>query len=347
MITFRTFRNTDPPKIVELWNRTGQTRGFGRLAGCDNLEQHLFSKPYFDREGLHLAFADGKLIGLCHAGFSSNDEGTGLDRSMGTIAMLMVAPEHQRKGVGGKLLELGLDYLRKGGAKVLYIGCLNPINPFYLGLYGGSELPGVLETDVSMSQFAVKHGFKPVDTCMVYQLNLEDLAPINDTRVPLLRRQVEVQVEPWPLPFSWWHAALLGPMVALGYEMQEKGTSTPIGRAWVWEMETFSRTWGKPSVGLTDVYIEEKFRRQGYGRLMLHSVLKHLQGQKIACVEVQTMSRNMAARGLYETLGFRHVDTGHIYRLGAGAEDNTDLQDTADFPPGSLGLDKIPDTQEF
>lgn len=347
MTTFRTFLNTDPPKIVELWNRVGQSRGFGRLSDCDNLEQLIFSKPYFDRKGLHLAFDGDQLIGFCHAGFGSDFEGKHLDKSMGTIAMLVVDPSRQRQGIGSQLLVRGLNYLREQGSTVLYLGCLNPVNPFYLGMYGGSELPGVLESDESMSCFAIKHGFKRADTAMVYQLNLDELKPITDSRVPLLRRQVEVQVEPFPLPLSWWHAATMGPMVTLGYEMHDKASETQIGRAWVWEMETFSRAWGVPCVGLTDVFIHEAYRRQGYGRLMLHSILKHLHGQKIALVEVQTMSRNTAARGMYESLGFSHVDTGHIYRLGAGPTENTDLQDTGDFPAGTFEeLDDLAETQE-
>ena len=31
---------------------------------------------------------------------------------------------------------------------VLYAGGINPLNSFYLGLYGGSEIPGVLQSDV-------------------------------------------------------------------------------------------------------------------------------------------------------------------------------------------------------
>lgn len=107
---------------------------------------------------------------------------------------------------------------------------------------------------------------------------------------------------------------MLGPMVALGYDITERGSNAPIGRAWVWEMEAFSRRLGKPAVGLIDFVIEESRRRKGYGKLLLHSILKHLQSQKIGYVEVQTMERNEAARGLYEGLGFTHADTGHMYR---------------------------------
>lgn len=317
VIQYRTFRNSDPPRILDLWQACAQTRGFGQPANCDNLEQLVFSKPYFDYKGLTLAIEDDRVVGMVHAGFSCNDNRSGIDYSLGDICMLLVRPSHRRKGIGSELLKLGHAYLRSKGSKVLYAGPLHPLNPFYLGLYGGSELPGILDSDPGALAFLKKNHYEPVDTCMVFQRSLDVLTPINDHRVPLLARQVELLAEPWPLSPNWWHACLLGPMVSLRYEMIEQKTQAFIGRAWVWEMETFGRSWGTVSVGITDVWIEESRRRQGYGKLLLQGILKNLKDQKIGRLEVQTMQRNKSAIGLYQSVGFEAVDTGHIFRLRA------------------------------
>lgn len=103
-------------------------------------------------------------------------------------------------------------------------------------------------------------------------------------------------------------------MISLSYEMVDRNTKKTIGKAWVWEMESFGRAWSRPVVGISSLEIREEFRRQGYGKLFLHGILKHLRGQKIELVEVQTMERNEPARNLYQMLGFQHIDTGHAYR---------------------------------
>ncbi|MGL4461143.1 MAG: GNAT family N-acetyltransferase [Planctomycetia bacterium] len=324
MVTYRTFRNDDPPHILELWNSTCQRmesqvgmpkRSFGYLSGCFHLEQLLFSKPYFDAAGLQLAFDNRKLVGLCHAGFGCNDEETRLDPSMGVVGMLLVHPDHRRRGVGTELLSRAQQYLRARGSNVQYAGSMHPLNPFYLGLYGGSELPGVLDTDGEMTQFLLKRGYVVADTCHVYQRMLDRLPTLDDNRIPLLRRNVELLVEPTPTPLSWWHACTLGPMITLGYELIHRTNQAPIGTAWVWEMETYVRSWGVHSVGVTNFQIVESERRKGYGKLLLYSILKHLKEQGIGLVEVQTMERNQAARGMYDRLGFSQVDSGHVYRL--------------------------------
>lgn len=317
VIQFRTFRNNDPPSIRDVWQASRGTRAFGVVNSCDTLESLLFSKPYFDREGLILAEENGRVLGFAHAGFSADDSKASLDTSIGAVYMLMVRPEQRRRGIGTSLLRLAQAYLARRGAQSQYFGGMYPLNAFYVGLYGGSELPGLLESDSNSRDFALRRGYEPIDSCCVYQRSIVELPKTADTRIHLLRRNVDVQAEPWPLPASWWDACLMGNIPSLRYEMFEKETQRPIGHAWVWEMECFARAWSAPTVGIIDFEIATTFRRRGYGKLLLLTVLKHLREQQIERVELQTMARNDAARGLYEGLGFDQVDTGHAFRLAA------------------------------
>jgi ribosomal protein S18 acetylase RimI-like enzyme len=319
VITYRTFRNNDPPRILQLWNRqSALSRGFGRLPGCDLLEYLVFSKPYFDREGLFLACDADRVVGICHPGFQCDESESRLDTSAGAICMLLVDPEYRCRGIGSELLRLGQDYLRRRSALVQYLGPIRPLNAFYLGLYGGSELPGVLNTDPAVAEFVRKRSYQPVDTCFVYQRRLHDLPPLTDPRAALLRRQIELTVEPWPIPTTWWRACTIGPMPAMRYEMLDHETRDVIGWSWVWVMESFTQAWNVNTVGIAEFEIKEALRRQGFGKLMLFSMLRHLLEQNIGLVEVQTMERNSAARGLYESLGFTLCDSGQVYRLSTG-----------------------------
>ncbi|MBX9655658.1 GNAT family N-acetyltransferase [bacterium] len=315
MLEYRTFRNGDPPEILEVWKASRDSRAFAVVRTCDALETLLFAKPYFDPNGFIIAESDGRIVGFAHAGFGATEDKQGIDHSLGAVYIVRVHPAFRNQGIGANLLKLAQSYLARHGAIVQYLGGMFPLNAFYVGLYGGSELPGLLESDASARRFASAHGYEPFDKCLVYQRKVEDLPRVADTRIALLRRSVEVQAEPWPLPTTWWDAAVLGNMPSLRYEMIERETQTPIGRAWVWEMEYFGQAWGFPTVGITDFQIDPSFRRRGYGKLLLLTMLKHLKEQQIELVELQTMSTNDSAQGLYEGLGFMKVDSGQAFRL--------------------------------
>ena len=67
MLTYRSFRNADPPILTALWRSRAGQPGLMNLVSPDLLEQLVFAKPYFDYAGLILAFADGSPVGFAHA----------------------------------------------------------------------------------------------------------------------------------------------------------------------------------------------------------------------------------------------------------------------------------------
>jgi GNAT superfamily N-acetyltransferase len=318
---YRPFRNGDPPAIRNLWSTVGTSRGFGRATRQDHFENFVYSKLYFDPAGLILAFDGPVLVGMGHAGFGAAETeaqvhpDATIDPAIGVISMLLVRPEYRNQGIGRELLARCRQYLADRGAKAQYFGGMFPLNPFYLGLYGGSEMPGILESEPEALQFIESEGYEPHAVCAVYQRKLDRLDELNDPETVQLRRQVDIQVESWPMPTSRWQALTLGSMPTLRYDMFRKSDHASIGRAWVWDMECFSHAWKTSVVGVTEFLIHEPFRRQGFARLLLHTILRHLRDQSIAIVEVQTMDSNEAARRLYVGMEFEKVDRGIIYRL--------------------------------
>jgi hypothetical protein len=157
MLTYRTFRNSDPPVLAALWqSRTGQA-GLWQPVPSDLLEQLVFSRLYFDYGGLWLALDDGQPVGFAHAGFGPNADGKWIGTDAGVICVVLVRPGCAEAEVAAGLVERSEDYLRRRGAKVFYGGGLQPLAPFYLGLYGGSELPGILDSDlVARGVFAAR-----------------------------------------------------------------------------------------------------------------------------------------------------------------------------------------------
>src|SRR5262249_40513947 len=100
VIQFRTFRNTDPPVLVEIWNESLTGRGATRLRAATLLEHCLFAKQYFDPAGLLIAEDEGKPVGFAHAGFGPNAAETALSHEVGIICAIAVRPSHRRQKVG-------------------------------------------------------------------------------------------------------------------------------------------------------------------------------------------------------------------------------------------------------
>ena len=51
---------------------------------------------------------------------------------------------------------------------MLYGGAVWPLDPFYLGLYGGSGLPGVLDSDTVARELYRLHGYDPIDRTLLF-----------------------------------------------------------------------------------------------------------------------------------------------------------------------------------
>ena len=87
-----------------------------------------------------------------------------------------------------------------------------------------------------------------------------------------------------------------------------------MGTALVWEMEGFAREPDSRAFGIYDLFIDPRFRRKGYAKLFLLSILRHLRDNRINYVEVQIEDTNAAARGLLTQFGFEQVAAGRLFQ---------------------------------
>ena len=78
VIQYRSFLNTDPPLLVDIWRRQPPLRGQVSTISRAMLDHYVFSKPFFDADGLILAIdeqSENKIpLGFVHAGFSANSD---------------------------------------------------------------------------------------------------------------------------------------------------------------------------------------------------------------------------------------------------------------------------------
>jgi ribosomal protein S18 acetylase RimI-like enzyme len=280
------------------------------------LEQFVFSKLYFDPAGLQVAFRDGHAVGFVHAGFGPNDEGTALSTDMGTTYVLMLEGGGNDTALADELFARSEAYLRERGATVLYGGGIRPLNGFYLGLYGGSELPGVLDTDLVFTDACRRNGYRQIDRVMIVRRNLSDFRPALSREQRQLRRTVASGERYCPPSTSWWEATTTGAFEQLDFYVQAVVGGQVLGRVSFWDVEPLSTGWGVPTAGMFDLEVSAESRRQGLATFLLSEAFARLKNRGIVMVEAQTMQGNVPALAMYLKLGFETVGHGDVFRKG-------------------------------
>jgi len=314
VVQYRCFRNTDPPSLVEIWNESFVGRGAARLRHASLLERHVFAKPYFDPAGLIIAEEAGQSIGFVHAGFGPNQRETLVSKATGIILLMAVREAFRRKGIGAELLGRAEAYLKERGAQTICAGPMRPLNPFYFGIYGGSDSPGLLASDQGAAPFFEMHGYRAVETTLVYQRHLEQPINVPDGRFAGLRKRFDVRILPRIAVGTWWQECVMGLIEPVEFRLEEKTTGKMVARATAWEMEAFSCSWNQPAVGILDVQVRDDLRRQGLGKFLLAQLLRYLQDQYFGLVEVQASDHNQVAAKLFHSVGFAQVDVGRMFK---------------------------------
>jgi ribosomal protein S18 acetylase RimI-like enzyme len=300
--------------MVEVWNAAASGRGAVAMQGATWMEYFLFSKPYFDPQGLIIACDDNQIAGFALAGLGPNETETALNPRNGVLCMLAVAPSHRRRGIGSELLRRAEDYLRSKDSQNLFAGPMYPLNPYGFGLYGGSGSAGFLDSDALIRPFLERHGYVVDTTNVVLQRSMKRALSVSDGRFAAHRLRYEIQACPFQ-GTTWWQECILGPIELHEYCLRDKLTSHTAARALMWEMETYAGRWGEHAIGISDIIVPPDMRRQGLAKFLLTQILRYLHDQFFTLIEIHAPAGNTAAVNLLHSLGFEQVDTGRIYRL--------------------------------
>lgn len=314
MISYRAFQNSDPPALADIWRSQPAEHGRLQPMTAALLEQFVFSKPYFDRQGLIVAVDDDRPVGFAHAAFGPSEDERSLSRQLGLTCLIMVHPEYQRRGIGAELLARSEAYLTERGAEVIYGGGIAPLNGFYLGLYGGSELPGVLDSDAGEQRLFCAHGYREIDRIHVLERELAGFRAPVDRQQMQVRRRSSVQSVFDPPPNTWWQACAWCGLERTRFELSLRDVGRVVASAAFWSLEPLAGAWGVQAAGLIELEVAPEFRRQGIATFLLSDAFRQLQAQGVSLVQVQTMQRNAPALALYQKLGFQVVEQGAVFR---------------------------------
>lgn len=320
MLTYRTFRNIDPPAVAAVWERCADRFGLYRPVSANLLEELVFSKLYFDPAGLFLAFDGSEPVGLAHAGFSPDASNEQLDWKQGVVCVLLVAEEFEHANVADRLLQLSEDYLRKHGADTVQVGGIRPLDPFYLGLCCGSEVPGIPAAAEWLVQTLRARGYQQQERTCRFRLSVADFAPPVDYRQIQLRRQLRVDCREQPPARNWWEACALDLFDTARFRVTRREGGPTIATTGCWRMNL---TYGRAAVraaGLTNVHVAKQYRRQGIATYLVFETARYLRRQGIATLEMLARDLLPGSDAFCRRLGMEPIARGLVFakQLGPG-----------------------------
>jgi len=311
---YRQFKNTDPPQVLRLWNECQLGRGAATGLHCDEFDELIFSQIYFDPAGLILACQEGKVVGFVHAGFGASEDRSWLSTKDGVICAVMVHPSARQQGIGRELVRRAEQHLRERGSKKIYAGSADPRDPFYCGIYGGSQSAGFLRSDPAAAPFFAKLGYAPCEEHIVFQRSLgagaADPVGVRLVNVRRTTRLTALNQE----PKSWWWQTRYGRLDAMHLALVPRAGGTPLARISVVGLDRYVNTWQTRGIGLLGLYVSEANRKKGYGQALLVEVCRRVRDDMVQLAEAHAPKSDAAAIAVLESAGFQPIDSGQVYR---------------------------------
>ena len=321
MIEYRCFRNDDPPRLADIWRGADLGPRAVQPMTASLLEGYVFSKPYFDRAGLIIACDDGRPVGFAHAAFGPDATRMALDTAAGTTLVVVVVPHAERAAIAAGLLARCADYLRRRGATTICGGGRANAAGFYLGLYGGSDVPGILDSSPAMQEAFRAAGYRQAERIVVLRRMLAGFRPPVSRVQMAIRRTTTLRVIDEPSRRDWWEAATTTGIALRRYELRTNpqgglrgDTDGRLGTATFWDMQPLASGWGVTAAGLLHVDVEGPRRRQGLANYLVAEALHDLAMEGVAVAETQVSEANAPALSLFAKLGFEPVDCGTVFR---------------------------------
>jgi GNAT superfamily N-acetyltransferase len=240
-------------------------------------------------------------------------DGASLNRQAGVICAVLVRPSHRRRGIGRELVARAEAYLRRSGSTSISAGQSPGRDPFYVGIYGGSQPTGFLESDRAAHPFFTALGHRPAQRWLVQQRGLSDSADPMSMRLLSMRRATEVAATDHPQPLTWWWTARFGRLDTVRFLMVLKGENRIVATMNIVDLSFYASKWGERVVGLTDLFVPAEERRHGYGQALLVEVCRRLREESVGRVEMHVLETDAPLVSLLNTCGFEPVDVGVVY----------------------------------
>ncbi len=305
-MVIRRYRPTDLPGLVAVWNAAlANTPNFLRLTEAD-LRRRAVEVPSFGNTELLVAEQSGDILGFVHLGQGStlwdNTAARGVDRAEGHIYAL-VAPERDRSLMEA-LLEAALARLAESGARraLLTPSWVQGTQPFYNGIAGAYEIPGLSPTRRNLVEVAEAMGFREACWYATPMLDAADQAHLDALFAEADR--IGAQARRWGLGVQ--ARTIESPFFPPRRLVEVVQGRRPVACAACGLWEEYARERGRRLFAITSVQVTPAWRRRGLAKLACIRALQAGLQEGAEGFHLHVYRDNQAAWNLYhQALGFR------------------------------------------
>ena len=293
MLTVRSFRNADPPRLLALWRKTQRCQyeyqedyASTFPLSLNQLQTQILGLPMLNAASVMLAFEEETLVGYIHTIFAPSLDGYTFDYTVGQICFLCIDPDcSDALGAASALIHAGENYLASRGAQKIFGGSPSPSAPFYTGFYGGGEAVGILHSNKAVIDAFQAANYQIHQQTRWFYYNIQHSLTDFSAEMASHYEFYSMKIGEVQKARTWWEGCSLANGMwydAMAYSIQEK---RPVARLRVRvtcpdaspEMEDVSALYGRTWLAsLVELRVHPDFPSERMQDILLDELIRYL-----------------------------------------------------------------------
>lgn len=306
MTTLRAYQSSDATGLVACWNQAlSGGPNFIAVSEAD-LARRLTGQTAFDADSLLVAERGGEIVGFAHWGPLTNfwyePHERWADCTGGQIWQVVAGLGE--RALLGELLHAAVTRLAAGGARriLLYPSWVHCTQPFYNGIAGAYEYPGLSTARGDLLQEATAQGFSLQAEYGTPELDLTDRAHIERLREETAQTEARVGRPRLRVWVREVRSRFFSDRRAVDLVRGRERVATAAYGLW----EEYARHYGRRLFGITGVQVAAAWRGRGLGKAAMVRALEAAAAAGAEAAHLHVYRANAVAWNLYhQALGFR------------------------------------------
>jgi len=311
MAELRRFRGDDLRGLAKAWNDCFCSAPNFVAVGEEDLKRRVLDQPGFDQRGVLVAGERGRVAGFVHFGprldWDGNSRWGPRSHDEGHIYAL-VAPETDRSLIA-ELLGVAEQRLDAEGARRILLApsWVYGVQPFYNGIAGGYEMPGLNATRAGVIELAQASGFSIAAEYGTPEIDLSGPEPLK--RLAQVAAELRAQASAWGLQLQ---ARVIEERYFPTRTLIELGRGSEVVATAAYGLwPEYLRHYRRRLYGLTSVRVAAQWRGKGLGKLIMVEAMEAARRDGAEGVHLHVWRGNEVAWTLYHrALGFT---AGHTW----------------------------------